>query len=223
MKRLLPFWEDQHPLARNNMLILALAVIVWLLLALITYIAPRIMTLEQVIRFSVLERVWSITSFVLVVLLLLNALRISLRFLQRSIGLASVGMAWLSTLMVLFLTLNLPSFFEQAIGYVMDEPYSSVLEEYQALCDEWEATYGQQVTIALQPGNVDLGFFQDREEVNVTRIQKTIFFDFGTPEQRFGLACVLGGGSPPDSGRADDYMYTRIEKNYYEWIERTDR
>ncbi len=223
MKKLLLFWEDQHPLARNNVLILAISIVIWFFLLILTYVAPRNFTIEQVFEIAVTQRIWEITSLVLIALLVYNALRLTYRYTTKLASFSSLAMAWAVIVLMLFIAANSPSFHHSTISYLTGDSYGTVLTEFKEICDEWEATYGQQSAIALNPDNVDLGYFQDRDEVDIKRIQRAMFFDFGTEQQQFGLVCVLGGGSYPDSGRAENFEYDKIEKNYYEFVERDER
>jgi hypothetical protein len=223
MKNLLLFWEDQHPLARNNILILVVSIVIWISLLVLTYFVPRNFAIEQVFEIAVTQRIWEITILVLMALMAYNAVRLTYRYATKLASFASVAMAWTSIAIMLLIAANSPSFHHSTISYLTGDSYGTVLTEFKDLCDGWEATYGQQSTVALNPDDLDLGYFQNREEVDVMRIQRAVFFNFGTNQQRFGLACVLGGGSYPDSGRAENFKYDKIEKNYYEFIERDDR
>ena len=217
------FWEDQHPLARNNVAVLGLMLAVWLILLVITYIAPRVLSVVDVFRLAAIERIWSITSFILIFILLFNCFRILIRWTKNQVPFTSVALAVLVLPVVAALTLYIPSFLHATVSYKMGDSFGTVFDEYQKLCDDWEATYGQQPTIALRPSEVDLGYFANRQEVEVWRDRSVILFDFGDEEQRYGLACVLGGGVPHTDGRTDDFTFRHIDKNYYEFVEHKDR
>jgi hypothetical protein len=214
------FWEDQHPLARSNVAMLALSLAIWIILVIATYIAPRILTFKQVFQVALVEQLWSITSLVLVAIMIFNAIRTLDRWRKKQVAPSSVVLAVIAVACVLVITLNLPSFVEGTVSYVMGEPYGKVFDNFQSLCDNWENTYGQEATIAVNPSTEDLGMFEDVKKVRVTRDRHVVFFDFGDQIQRFGLACALGGTEPHTDGMADDFHYHRIRKYYYEFVER---
>lgn len=211
-------WEDLHPHTRNNIAVLIVAAGVWVILYGLTFLAPRIMNLHRVFQFALIERLWVITSIVLIAVMVFNAVRVAMRYRERLISLTSVVLAVIVIAPVIFFTLYLPSFFNAASSYALGEPYGKIFNQFSNYCDEWEASYGQQANIAIRPQDLDLGLF-DKHDVEVYRERKVVFFNFGDEGQVFGLACVLGGGVPHTDGKASDFQYQHIENNYYQFVE----
>ena len=226
--RWLAWWEDQHPAMRYSVGILGFQVGMWLIMNLFTYLAPRFFAYKQVFSFVILERLGTIVSLILVAIVLFNIFRVLMRYFQKVAGLASVLFSIIAGIGLIIVALNMPSFLKGAIGYNMGASYPTVFGEFQDLCDEWQATYGQQSTIAIQPDELEIGRFNDEELVSVYRVGSgetaTVIFQMGDEEQLFGLACVLGTGENPyNLGRTSDFDYVHLGKNYYGFVENKDR
>lgn len=213
-------WEDQHPLARSNVLLVALLLLSSFLLWVIMRFAPRLLDIQTVFQVAVIERLWFLGNVVLLAIFVYSIIRLMWMAFRKDISYLSLLMVWITPFILMIPLLVMPTFFQEAASYQIGQPYSEIMGEFTALCDEWEATYGQQASSALRVQDVDLGLFQDNERVEVWRESNTIFFDFGDDTQSFGLACVLGGKEPYDSGRRSrDFDYRRVQKNYYEFYD----
>ncbi len=213
-------WEDQHPLARSNVLLVALLLLFSFLLWVIMYLSPRLLDIQTVFRVAVIERLWFLGNVVLLAIFVYSIIRLMWMAFRKDISYLSLLMVWITPFVLMVPLIIMPTFFQEAASYQLGQPYSEIMGEFTALCDEWEATYGQQASIALRVQEVDLGLFQDNERAKVWRESNTIFFDFGDDTQSFGLACALGGKEPYDSGRRSrDFDYRRVQKNYYEFYD----
>lgn len=226
--RWLAWWEDQHPAMRYSIGILGFQVGMWLIMNLFTYLAPRFFTYKQVFDFSIIERLGTIVSLILIAIVAFNLLRVSVRYWQKSASLSSVLFSLMAGVGLVIVALNMPSFLKGAIGHNMGASYPTVFAEFRDLCDEWQETYGQQATIAIRPNELDIGRFNEEERVSVYRVDSgetaTIIFQMGEEEQLFGLACVLGSGeSPYNVGRTSDFDYIHLGQNYYGFVENKDQ
>jgi hypothetical protein len=219
----LSYWEDLHPLSRNNIAIMVVAMVVWVTFQIITYAAPRLLTLHQVFQWAIIERLWTITGLVLIAVLVFNALRLLMRFARREVSWMSAASAWAVIGVVVYTTFWLPSFFNSTVSYVMGQSYGDVYNGFETLCDKWEERYRDEDTITLRISDEDLGLFENRAEVDVRRERNVVFFDFGDEEQEFGLACAIGGEEPHSTGRARDYEYHHINQHYYQYIDQPDQ
>lgn len=213
-------WEDQHPLARSNILLLSLLLTSSLALWLMMLLTPRFLDLRTVFQLAVIERLWFLGNIVLLAIFVYSIIRMSWMAFRKDISHISLVMVWITPVFLMIPLLLMPTFFRAMASYQLERSYGEISDEFSALCDEWEATYGQQASIAISVDEVDLGMFQDNGRVNVWRESNTVFFDFGDETQSFGLACALGGREPFDSGRRSrNFDYQHIRKNYYEFYD----
>lgn len=230
-------WEDQHPLARVNILISLLALVVWGLTQLTVWIAPTVLPLDNLLRLTLIERLWEIMSTILLILLIYNALRITWKIIKRHAHFLSLGLGWGGVVLIVIPLYWTPSFLKAAIRQVMDRPYDEVFDEYQTLCNEWntrcesnpnctDITVREFISQGSVGGNPSptLGIFADSTKVQVYKetSNKTVLFNFGVGEDDidFGMACTIDGDTPPTSGRnVENYTYFHIRGNYYHFIE----
>jgi hypothetical protein len=213
-------WEDQHPLARSNFLLLGLLVASSLVLWLLMIFTPRFLDLHTVFQLAVIERLWFLGNVVLLAIFVYSIIRLTWMAFRKDISSISLLMVWVTPFILMLPLLVLPTFFRATASYQLGYSYTDISAEFSALCDDWQATYGQQASIALRVDDVDLGLFQDNDHVTVWRESNTVFFDFGDETQSFGLACALGGREPYDSGRRSrNFDYHHIQQNYYEFYD----
>jgi hypothetical protein len=213
-------WEDQHPLARSNFLLLGLLLLSSIVLWLMLMVAPRMFDLHIVFQLAVIERLWFLANVVLLAIFVYSIIRLMWMATHKDISYVSLLMVWITPFVLMIPLILMPTFFQAMSSYQMGRSYREISQQFSALCDDWQASYGQQASIALRVDDVDLGLFQDNDRVNVWRESNTIFFDFGDETQSFGLACALGGREPYDSGqRSRSFYYRHIQKHYYEFYE----
>lgn len=217
---LVAFWENQHPVVRNSVLLVVTSVVGSLVLAVIAFITPRIFDLAVVFRLAVIEEFWNLAQLVIAAILFYSFVRGLLLVWGNKLALRGFALIALAPVMVLLNIRWTPSFFESTLSYRLDVPYSDLYGEFQALCDYWDRTYGQVENISFRPEELPLGIY-DRLEVEVWRENNTIFFDAGDDEKHFGFACVIGQDSTPyDKGRySRNFNYRQIRGNYYEFYQ----
>ncbi len=216
LRRWLMLWEDQHPLARNSVLLMLLMLGFSLLFRLGTLLGPHYLSFSTLFEFAIVEDVWFVAHILVLAMFAYGAIRLVGLAVQGRVANLGVVMMVVSIVILLAPFLTMPSLFESAVAYQMNQPYDDVLEEVQALCAGWLDEFG---TRTFDPDDYDLGSLQGR--VEVWRESVTVFFNFGDEEQTFGLACVLNGEDPPDSGyRTKNYVYDHISEDYYEFYEK---
>lgn len=211
-------WEDQHPLARTSFYLMLGGLVLWGIYYVLMWLAPALLTYEQLLFFGLFERVWFVIGSITVILIGYNALRILAKLWKKEVSRLSAMLALIAVPVLLVSLLNMPSSFQAAVRKTMERPYSEVYAAHQSLCEGWAATYGDREFVSFSIEQDTLGILQAAE---VWREQKTVFFNFGDSDRAFGLACTLGE-EPPNSQsvRSRHFDFFRIENNSYRFVER---
>lgn len=214
-RRWLMIWEDQHPLARNTVLMMLLMLGLSIMLRIGIFLGPHYLNLTTLFRLTIIEDVWFVAHVLVLIMFIYSIARLLGLAIKRRASYLGVILTMLSMLILLIPFFTMPSIFEAATAHQLDHPYDQVLSQVKTLCQGWMEEHG---TRSFDPDNYDLGLLEGR--ANVRRESSTVFFDFGDEDQVFGLACVLNGEEPPDGGyRTKNYVYNHINGDYYEYYD----
>lgn len=215
---LVNFWEDRHPVVRNVMTLTALTLLVVAILSTLMLAGPALWSIDTTLALATMDTNWVWGQVIVVGLLFVSFLRACVLVWQQRIGVVGFGLVCVGPLVVMGAFSAMPTFFAAAVGHQMRTPFTTVYQEFRALCDEWDMRYGEVEVISFRPEEVPLGIFE-RDDVDIWRERYTVFVDFSDDNQRFGLACVVGGAEAPFAeGRYSRYFeYRHLQGKYYEF------
>lgn len=220
LERIAQFLEDQHPLVRGNIKTSASTVIGVIALYLMVFIGLQLTDPRQVLELDLIMRLLQTLLLLLLLMMGLNTLKILYGLLRGQGVFTVLGLILSASAMAVvgFGSLSLPNVFEQSIAHVSARPYNAVYQDFNALCDQWRQDFQDETPIPTRFEAEHLGQLAD--EAEAFRLRDTIYLNFGDSSQReFGLACLLSGDSPPETGRARNYNYRSIGQARYRFIE----
>jgi len=221
LKRIELFLEDQHPLVRANLRLgLGLFAVIVVLHVLI-FVGVRV--LKPRLMFEVNTWLRLLTTLVVLMLVILgyNAIKITVQYVRRQ-GVFTWQSLLLAYTAVIALGLSLfymPDVFDRAVAAEAGRSYTSVYQDFTAICDRWDAEWMDSDAVTMNIEDEDLGRLGEIAEVY--RVSNTVYVDFGDEDYNFGFACALRMASPSESGRARNYTYSHIGGPEYQFITKT--
>lgn len=222
-QRIVRYWENRHPVARNALLLTAAMVCGGLLLTLMMYSSPYLVGIEAALSLRILETYWNLLLIVVAAILIYSLIRMLWLIYRQRLNVVDVTIVSVAPLLMFFIIRLMPTFFEASFSFQLKHSYNDAFAQFQALCDEWNQHYRESTSLTFQPEASDLGVY-DAAVVRVWHERHTVFADVGDAEFSFGLACVLDGKETPiDTGRFSRYFeYRHIHANYYEFYREGD-